>query len=63
MRTFLSTNGSWICRVTCRSDGRWIVEQVLAGQALTCLALDPFKPGVVYAGTRTSGVLHSFDGG
>lgn len=63
MKTFLSTTGSGISRATCKPDGSWTVEQTLTGQAVTCLAKDPLKPGVVYAGTRTSGVLHSLDGG
>lgn len=63
MRTFLSTTGSGICRATCGSDGRWTVEQALAGQVVTCLAADPLRHGEVYAGTHTSGVLRSVDGG
>ena len=63
MKTFLSTTGSGISRATCRPDGRWAVEQALAGQAVTCLTTDLLRPGSVYAGTRTSGVLHSADGG
>jgi hypothetical protein len=63
MATFLSTTGSGISRATCRPDGRWTVEQALTGQAVTCLAAAPFQSGSVYAGTRTSGVLHSTDGG
>lgn len=63
MRTFLSTTGSGISRATCKPDGRWIIEQTLTGQEVTCLATDIIRPGSIYAGTRTSGVLHSLDGG
>ena len=63
MKTFLSTTESGISRATCKPDGRWNVELVLAGQEVTCLAADYLRPGSVYAGTRTSGVFHSVDGG
>jgi photosystem II stability/assembly factor-like uncharacterized protein len=43
--------------------GDWTVEQVLAGQDVRCLAVDPLDPDVVYAGTQGQGVFRSHDGG
>ncbi|HEX9012698.1 MAG TPA: hypothetical protein VF813_04250, partial [Anaerolineaceae bacterium] len=63
MRAFLSNTGSGIARAVQSPDGRWSVENVLQGQAVTCLAADPLQAGVVYAGTRGRGVLCSSDYG
>lgn len=63
MKTFLSTAGKGISRAACGLNGSWSVEPALEDQEVTCLAADPFRPGAVYAGTRSSGVLTSLDGG
>lgn len=43
--------------------GRWTVERSLPGRDVRCLASDPRRPSVVYAGTQGEGVLRSDDGG
>jgi len=42
---------------------QWCVESLLHGHEITCLAADPTQAGVVYAGTRGSGILRSSDHG
>ena len=61
-KTFLATTGSGIARAA-YADGRWAVEQLLAGHPVTCLSADPLRPSVVYAGTQGRGVLRSDDSG
>ncbi len=61
-KTFLATTGAGLARAECRA-GAWTVTHPLAGQPVTCLAADPLRAGVVYAGTRGQGVLRSDDGG
>lgn len=61
-KTFLATNGSGLARAG-YAGGRWSVQQLLAGQPVTCLSADPLRPSVVYAGTQGSGVLRSDDKG
>lgn len=63
MKVLLSTTGSGIFLAMCKPDGRWIVEQTLAGEEVTCLAADPIQTGSVFIGTRNAGVLHSIDDG
>ncbi|HMN60244.1 MAG TPA: hypothetical protein PJ988_07765 [Anaerolinea sp.] len=63
MKTFLSTTGKGIARAFCGPDGRWSVEKAVEDQEVTCLAADPLRPGMIFAGTRTAGVLSSIDGG
>jgi photosystem II stability/assembly factor-like uncharacterized protein len=60
-KAFLATTGDGLARAECR-DGAWQVSRLLPGQPVTCLAADPLKPGVAYAGTR-GGVLRSDDAG
>lgn len=63
MNTFLSTTGKGIARAARTPDGQWTVEMGLEDQEVTCLAADPFQAGQVFAGTRSSGVFRSADGG
>ncbi len=60
--TFLAITGADVARAAF-VDGGWTVHHMLAGQPVACLAADPFRPVVVYAGTRGEGVLRSDDGG
>jgi photosystem II stability/assembly factor-like uncharacterized protein len=62
-KVFLATTGSGVSRAERSSDGDWSVEFLLAGQDVRCLATDPLKPNLVYAGTQGQGVLRSEDGG
>jgi len=59
---FLAITGADVARAVF-VDGGWTVLHLLAGQPVACLAADPLRPGVVYAGTRGDGVLRSDDGG
>lgn len=63
MKTLLAAVGSGVTRAVCSPDGHWTVDQGLQDQEVTCLAADPILPGQVYAGTRSSGVFCSPDGG
>ncbi len=45
------------------TDGAWSVETCLANQDIRCLAADPVRPNIVYAGVQGAGVLRSDDGG
>ncbi len=49
--------------VTQQTVGAWSVEASLADQDIRCLAADPARPNVVYAGAQGAGVLRSDDGG
>jgi len=62
-RVFISTTSQGLMRVECRGNGQWHTELVLAGQSVQCLAADPLNSNIVYAGTRSSGVLKSEDRG
>jgi hypothetical protein len=57
----LASNG--VARAERGADGQWVVEQVLAGQDVRCLEVDPIHPDVIYAGTQRQGVFRSEDGG
>jgi photosystem II stability/assembly factor-like uncharacterized protein len=41
----------------------WSVDLSLADQDIRCLAADPMRPRIVYAGTQGAGVFRSDDGG
>jgi hypothetical protein len=63
MKIFISTNGGGISRAE-RIDGAgWRVENLLAGQEITTLAVNPLQAGALYAGTRDQGVIRSIDYG
>lgn len=62
-KTFLATTGAGVARATGTRTGHWSVDLVLAGQDVRCLAANPRRPGVVYAGTQNQGVLLSEDNG
>jgi photosystem II stability/assembly factor-like uncharacterized protein len=62
-RRLLALANKGVARAEQRADGQWVVEQVLAGQDVRCLEVDPLNPEVVYAGTQGQGVLRSEDGG
>jgi hypothetical protein len=40
-----------ISRAERQSDGRWVVEQRLAGQDVRCLVASPDDPALLYAGS------------
>ena len=63
MKVFLSTNGDGISRAERIDDTGWRLENLLDGQEVTCLTVDPLQAGAIYAGTRGQGVLHSTDDG
>lgn len=50
--------------VALRGDrNRWVAEEHLAGQSVSCVAADPTRPERVYAGTDDEGVWRTADGG
>ena len=61
-RTILATTGTDLIRATEGANGDWMVQPSLSVRCF-CLAVDPLRPGVVYAGTGGTGVLRSDDGG
>jgi photosystem II stability/assembly factor-like uncharacterized protein len=62
-RIFLAGSSRGVARAQLRDGGEWRVDAQLAGLDVTCLANDPSKAGVVYAGTRADGVWRSQDSG
>lgn len=44
-------------------DSRWVVEQVVSGSYVHCLAADPLDPHAAYAGTQDGEILRSRDRG
>lgn len=63
VRVFISTTGYGLARAECGTNGNWLVESLLEGQDVRCLATDPHNPHVVYAGTQGDGLLRSDDRG
>jgi hypothetical protein len=61
-KIFLSTLWTGAARAY-QVDDQWIIEQILAGEKVTCLASDPMDPNIIYAGTNGNGVLRSTDQG
>jgi hypothetical protein len=62
-RRFLALANGGVARADREADRQWVVEQVLTGQDVRCLEVDPLNPDVVYAGTQGQGVFRSEDGG
>src|SRR5258706_5760338 len=62
-RRLLALAHKGVARDECNADGRWAVEQVLSGQDVRCLEVDPLNRQVVYAGTQGQGMFRSEDGG
>lgn len=61
-KVFIATHWQGISRAV--FTGReWQTEHLLADHTVHCLAVDPFDPQTVYAGTRSGGVLISPDRG
>lgn len=61
---FISANGSsHLARAECGENGQWTVEHLLEGTDVRCVAADPQRRNVIYAGTQGSGVLRSQDQG
>jgi hypothetical protein len=60
---FLAATSERVARAARQSDLSWSVEYPLAGYDVRCLAADPRRPSVVYAGTQGKGVLRSDDAG
>jgi photosystem II stability/assembly factor-like uncharacterized protein len=63
VNTFIATTGQGLARATCGANGDWSVEFMLSNHDVRCLAADPIRSAVVYAGTQEKGVLRSDDGG
>ncbi|WP_069802393.1 WD40/YVTN/BNR-like repeat-containing protein [Thermogemmatispora onikobensis] len=63
MKTFLAITSYGLAAATGGQHDAWSVEMLLDEQAVTCLAVDPLNPQVLYVGTRGNGVLCSNDGG
>src|SRR5215469_15613842 len=63
LNTFLATTGHGLAYATRGLNDEWSVEFLLTDQDVRCLAADPLKPNVLYAGTQGNGVLRSDDGG
>lgn len=59
---FLAASGSGVARAA-RVGGEWKVDFLIADQDVRCLAADPHRSNVVYAGTQGNGILRSADGG
>lgn len=62
MTVYLATTAPGLARAEARA-GSWDVETLLPGADVRCLAADPSRPGVVWAGTQGDGVLRSEDAG
>jgi hypothetical protein len=60
---FLAATGQGLARAERSGSGEWPVTRLLENQKIQCLTADPLNPGVIYAGTRGSGVLRSDDCG
>lgn len=63
INTFISTPGEGIARAVQEAEDSWVVEFLLDGEAVTCLAATPTNHDIVYAGTQGNGVLKSTDRG
>ena len=61
--TFLATSGRGLARATQTRDAQWTVDFLVTDQDVRCLAVDPFNPDTVYAGTQGNGMLRSDDRG
>jgi hypothetical protein len=62
MAEILAATGDGLARIRLRG-GQGTVQMALQGTGVQCLALDPRRPGTVYAGARGTGVWQSADGG
>lgn len=62
-KTFLAAGAAGLERATRREGGGWAVEKLLTGQEICCLAVDPRRGEVTYAGTQHNGLFRSRDGG
>jgi photosystem II stability/assembly factor-like uncharacterized protein len=60
---FISTTGTGLARAERSLSEEWRVESLLEDHKIQDLTTDPLNPGIVYAGTRSSGVLRSDDRG
>jgi len=62
-RVFLAGSPTGFSRAEQTPGGGWEVDRLRADLKATCLAEDPLNPGVLFAGTRSSGVWRSKDRG
>jgi hypothetical protein len=70
-RTILAATDRGVARATPASGpvsrpacgASWSVEWMLRGQDVRCIAADPLRPAVIYAGTQGDGAWRSADGG
>ena len=60
---FISNTGKGLARAERDSKDHWSVEFLLAGHDIRCLATDPHRPRVVFAGSQGDGILRSDDSG
>ncbi len=61
--TFVAATRSGLACVAQDVDGAWAIDAVMDGVDVRALAVDPLRPGVVYAGTANRGLFRSTDGG
>lgn len=59
---FIANDWTGVTRAE-RVAGEWQITRALGDTAIHCLASDPHRPGSVYAGTRSDGVLRSDNAG
>jgi len=62
-RPIFVTTGSGIGRAHKDAQQGWQVDTVLPDEDVRCLAADPLNPQVIYAGTQSSGLFRSQNGG
>jgi hypothetical protein len=60
---YLSTLTPGLARAEMQPGGKWSVEVIGPKADIRCLAMDPYAPRTVFAGTQGSGVLRSDDAG
>jgi hypothetical protein len=63
MTVFLSTLVPGVARAESGGGGRWSVDTVVSATDVRCLAADPGRPTIVWAGTQGAGVMRSDDAG
>lgn len=62
-RILLASTWDNVARAERLADGQWMVDYILEGRDVRCMAVDPCSPATVYAGTDGQGVLRSDDRG
>lgn len=62
-KVFIATTGKSLARAERQANDGWSVEHMVEDQHVHCLAVDPSKRNVLYAGTQDGGMLRSNDEG